>query len=32
MQTEAINLFNDMIDSVANMRDDKERQEGKEEL
>ncbi len=31
-ETEAINLFNDMIDTVANKRGEIEEQEGKEDL
>lgn len=31
-ETEAIKLFNNMVDSVANMRDENEEQDGKEEL
>jgi hypothetical protein len=30
--TEAINLFNDMVDTVANKRGDEEEQEGKKDL
>jgi len=31
-ETEAINLFNDMVDTVAGMRGEIEKQEGKESL
>ena len=31
-ETEAINLFNDMVDTVAGMRGEIEKQEGKEDL